>query len=161
MCGICDWKNHSFINTDTQTIHYNDNFCKRFIGKWSNKIWVNKYDKLFSVALLLDEFVFLISHERLIEFPVDRAILHKYKTLVQECENNKSLDDSDGACQILCREFNVNKFSYLFDGEGRFIRSFMRKFSLVAQHLKNTDENFDYFFNKRRNSYVKNPLETV
>jgi len=67
---------------------------------------------------------------RLIRFSYDRAILHKYKKLFDGCNINNG--DSDlGAdfvnpdCIDICKEFNVNKMTYLIDGEARFIHDFM------------------------------------
>jgi len=68
-----------------------------------------KYTKLFHYALLFDEFFYLVTHQRLIRFQADRSILHGTGP-----ENEE-----------LCKEFNVNKFSYLFDGEFRFLKDFL------------------------------------
>lgn len=70
-------------------------------------------------ALLLDEFIYLVSNQRLIKYDADRAILHKYKIITNKCK-------ADPKCFDVCKEYNMNKFSYMFDGEGLFIKGFLK-----------------------------------
>lgn len=79
-------------------------------------------------ALLLDEFIYLISNQRLIKYSADRAILHKYKIMVTKCKGNPK-------CFDVCKEYNMNKFSYMFDGEGLFIKDFLKKFRKMMDYL--------------------------
>jgi len=80
-----------------------------------------KYTKLFHYALLFDEFFYLVTHQRLIRFQADRSILHKYWILMEKANP----DGTGPENEELCKEFNVNKFSYLFDGEFRFLKDFL------------------------------------
>jgi hypothetical protein len=114
----------------------------KFIDKWK-EFFYNKFVTLLPLALYLDEFVYLISHERLIEYVADRAILHKYLIKVKNCKENSRPD-----CDDLCKEFNINKFTYLIDGEYRLIKGFIKKFKDPSKQLQ--DENlFSELFNKR------------
>lgn len=76
---------------------------------------------MFKLALVLDEYVFLVSHKRLIRFRSDRAILHKYIILMKKCKKNPN----HSMCDTVCEQYNFNKFTYFMDGEGAFIKDFI------------------------------------
>lgn len=71
--------------------------------------------------LLLDEFVYLVSNYRLLRYEADRGILHKYKLGVEKCKG-------DIKCYDLCKEFNLNKFSYVFDGDSLVTKDFLKRY---------------------------------
>lgn len=116
-CGICNWRNHSAISPETMTLHLNHKFCKKFLGKYG-QFFKDKYTTLIPYALILDEFIYLISNYKLIKYNADRGILHKYKIFSKKCPG----------CEDACKEFNLNKFSYLWDGEAQFIKSFLARY---------------------------------
>jgi len=135
LCGMCDWRNHQLINTDTQMIHYNGNtFCKRFFMKW-NRFLKNKYTSLLPYAIIFDEFFYLLTHRRLIRYTADRAIIHKYWILFEKANP----DGSGPENEELCKEFNLNKFSYLIDGEARMLREFRFNLGKYRKYFTDND----------------------
>ena len=52
------------------------------------ELWYYLYDVIFKQVLVLDEFIFFSTYDRLIKDPKDRAILFNYKLWVSECKNN-------------------------------------------------------------------------
>lgn len=91
---------------------------------------------MFYISLLLDEFVYILSNYRLIDYRDDRVILHKYMLMLNECNVSKSSQ----RCVSLCKEFNINKFSYMFDGEGRFVKDFLMKFNKIFNYITKKSE---------------------
>ena len=82
---------------------------------------------MLKLSLILDEFFFIVTHKRLIRFASDRAIMHRYMVMINSC--------GSGKCE-LCTEFNLNKFTYLWDGPGVYIKDFMNEVSKVDELLR-------------------------
>lgn len=87
------------------------------------------FSVIFKHALILDEFVEIISNYKLIKYNADKGILHKYKIIVEECQSDPK------KCSGVMKEFNLNKFSYMFDGAGLFIDSFLQRYSKIMDML--------------------------
>lgn len=146
-CGICNWHNLDFISPETMTINYHKKFCSQLV-KENLDAWSDKYGKIFNLGLLLDEFIYLISNYRLITSQSDREIMHRYKVTIEKCEKG-----DQEFCNELCKEFNINKFSYLIDGEGDFIKSFNYELERLKPLL--TDEKQQpLLFKNRRESFM-------
>ena len=109
------------------TLHLNSMFCQKIMKKYGQYFY-DKYNTLMKYVLVLDEFVYLISNFRLIQYDADRGIMHKYMVVTNKCK-------SDPKCFSICQEYNLNKFSYIFDGEALFIKDFMKRFAMVRDKL--------------------------
>lgn len=72
--------------------------------------------------LFIDEFIYLISYERLIPFKKHRSILRKIYLEIEACHQDQS------KCAELCKQFDLNKFSYLIDGETLIIKEFLKNY---------------------------------
>ena len=128
-CSICDWHNQNYINIEAQQINYHGKFCKKFTKRWA-PFWMDKYKDIIALALYFDEFFYILSHKRLIRFPADRAILHKYKVKSEACAKGAKKQ-----CNELCSEYNINKYSYLIDGEKYFYKDFLKYWGKYSKYL--------------------------
>ena len=63
--------------------------------------------------LLLDEWVYLVNGLRLIEDEQMRILYKKYVKITLECNEKGDLK----TCESLCRIFNLNKKTPMYDGE--------------------------------------------
>lgn len=149
LCGLCNWHNHDAISPETYTFNYNLKFCKKFV-KDHIQVWADKYTEFIKMGLLLDEFVYLISNYRIIKSAADRAAFHKFSILIQKCEKDQG---DRTACDPLCKEFNVNKFSYIIDGEPDFLNRFVVQYGKIHDKLT-SEKKQKFLFEHRRNNYM-------
>jgi len=99
-CTLCDWKSHSFFNPQSMTLQYGE---------------------IFRLLTIMDEFMFLISGQRLMPVEDSRTFL-RYTAIIDRCR----LDNTKiASCADVCREFNINKFNYMWDGEPKLITTFV------------------------------------
>ena len=105
----------------------NSKFCGKFMKKFAVFL-KDKYSTFFKYVLLLDEFVSIVYGEKLLKYSADRAILHKYKILAGKCRGGKE-------CYDICKEFNLNKFTYLFDGESVILKDFQKSYRKILDVL--------------------------
>lgn len=78
-------------------------------------------------------------------------MMHKYIILFSTCH---------GKCNT-CNEFNINKFSYLIDGEGRFLKSFMFRWLKFKKYFMSFNKKkYKELFKKREFSLIDDPYNT-
>ncbi len=138
----CDWHNHNFINLESLTVTYSEKFCFDIVKFFLDPI-TDKYLEIMKMLMLLDEWVFFTTGKRLMASATDRAIYKKYIIITQRCvsDPNKLAN-----CMDFCREFNVNKFSYMFDGELKPIDNYLDNFTKFFDQFKSDAK--DLFQNK-------------
>ena len=124
LCMVCDWHNHNFINSESLTLSYSVQFCHKMIQNFLPTIY-QKYNKIFSMLLLLDEWVFLVSGRRLFNSHNDRALFRRYILITERCRQNQQKIEE---CADFCKQFNVNRFSFMFDGEDKPLRDYVSNF---------------------------------
>ncbi len=119
-CTLCDWKSHQFFNPQSMTLQYSQPFCLALVAKYIDLLW-DKYGEIFRLMTIMDEFMFLISGQRLMGVE-DSRVFMRYVSILDRCrvDNTKI-----AACADVCREFNLNKFNYMWDGEPRVITTFV------------------------------------
>ena len=149
LCGLCNWHNHDYISPETYTINYDIKFCKKMV-KTHIQVWADKYTEFIKLGLLLDEFVYLISNYRIIKSQSDRAAFHKYSILIKKCEKDQS---DRSSCDPLCKEFNINKFTYIIDGEPDFLKNFVKEYGKIHEKLT-SEKKHKLLFEHRRNNYM-------
>lgn len=110
------------------------------------------FSTAFKHALILDEFVELISNYKLIRYNADKGILHKYKILVETCATNPKM------CGGIMKEFNLNKFTYMFDGTAPFINDFLLRYTKILDMLMDPKK-IVKLFKRRTLAYKKNSFE--
>ncbi len=164
----CDWNNQRFINTEMKTITYSNKFCDTLVENFL-EIISDKYLIVFKLMLLLDEWVYLTCGIHLILSATNRAIYRRYMVIIKDCEDKKDLLH----CANFCREFNLNRFTYMFDGEIEVITEFMDRFEVFSGMIKKEkyfrhatetldDDELDFFAENHSinsNLLIKNPLE--
>ena len=115
-CTLCDWRSHSYFNPQSLTLQYSGPFCLDLVGKYIDMMW-DKYGEIFKLITIMDEFMFLISGQRLILEEDSRTFI-KYVAIIDRCRMDNT---KIASCADVCREFNLNKFTYLWDGEPKVI----------------------------------------
>jgi hypothetical protein len=148
LCNICNWENHEFINPETMTITYHQDFCDSLIEK-NLEMWNHKYVQLFEFIYILDEFLYITANFRLIENSLDREIFLHYNKVIKGCESNR---EDEETCEILCKEFNINKFTFLIDGEVQELEKIVKQFEIAHGILADNAQRKLFLDLKGRNS---------
>lgn len=60
LCMLCDWHNQNYINVESLTVLYNQDFCMQLIDNHLDVLY-DKYNTLFYTLMVLDEWVYLTS----------------------------------------------------------------------------------------------------
>ncbi len=97
------------------------------------KFFEMKYKRVFRYLLLLHEWIYLITNQKLFK-EQDKIIFQRYFVLIERCK-----DKNVKSCEDLCREFNVNKKTYLMEGEKEALLTFMDNAGEIMEqmHMKN------------------------
>ena len=138
LCGLCNWHNHRYFNLENQTITYSVKFCSKMMTKYFD-FWKDKYGKIIKYLLLLDEFVYIVAGARLMGSALDRRLFRRYVKLVENCEKDPTKIEN---CAPLCDSFNVNKFSYLYDGPKQTWKRYMARFMGVLAAMTGGREDY-------------------
>ena len=123
LCNLCNWRNHRFYNPQSMTVTYNQKFCLELALKYIDTLW-DKYGEVFRFINVMDELYLLFSGKRMID-PIDHAIFHRYAIIIDKCKKDTSKIEN---CADVCREFNLNKFNYMWDGEAPVIVKFTKAY---------------------------------
>lgn len=151
-CTLCDWKNHQYFNPQSLTIQYSQPFCLTMVSKYIDLLW-DKYGEIFRLLTVMNEFMFLISGQRLMP-PEDASIFMRYVSIIDRCrlENTKI-----AACADVCREFNINKFTYMWDGEPKMITTFVDNYDRFWA-IMNDDVRLNQMFLFRAQDWTRERL---
>ncbi len=135
VCSICNFSNHKYFKDGQKTMVYSSNFCNKFILRNLQGI-INKYAIIFNNVMLLDEFAYITTNEHIVSKSGDRNILKRYILLAKKCKKRPVFEE----CQDLCKEFNLNRFTYLMDGEGALIGSINSKMNTFMDNMLGSPE---------------------
>ena len=144
LCNLCNWRNHQFYNPQSMTVTYNQKFCLQLSIKYIDLLW-EKYGEVFRFVNVMDEIMLMLSGERMID-PIDHAIFHRYTFIIDKCKKDTSKIEN---CADVCREFNLNKFSYMWDGEMAVIKKFMKNYEKKWKKLDDPDDMLALFKYRR------------
>lgn len=151
-CTLCDYKSHEFFNPQSLTLQYSEKFCLPLVGKYIDFFW-DKYGEIFKLLAIMSEFMFLISGQRLM-VAEDSSTFLRYITIIDRCR----LDSSKiASCADLCREFNINKFTYLWDGEPKMITNFVDNYDRFWA-VMNDDVRLNQLFMFRSQEWTRERL---
>lgn len=151
-CTLCDWKSHQFFNPQSLTLQYSQPFCLALVAKYIDFLW-DKYGEIFKLLVTMSEFMFLISGQRLI-VPEDSATFLRYISIIDRCR----LDNTKiASCADICREFNINKFTYLWDGEPKMITTFVDNYDRFWA-IMNDDVRLNQMFMFRSQEWTRERL---
>lgn len=149
LCSLCEWHNHRYVNTESMTLTYSVPFCLNIVQKYLD-ILAEKYIEIVNFLLTLDEFFYIITDQRLMESSLDRAIFRRYILIIEKCkENPGKIKD----CAELCRQFNLNRFTYMFDGEDTVYTKFIKRFLDIVDALTGDKEDFLKLFAMKKKNW--------
>ena len=155
LCTICDWNNHKYFDLEGRNLTYNIKFCNKLVQKYIDLL-SEKYVEVVQYLLLLDEFFFIVTDHRLMEEHLDRAIFHRYILIIKKCKENPN---EPLACEDVCREFNLNRLTYMFDGESEVFIKFVKRFMHVIDVFTGEKEDFLKLFAMRKKVWNLKLLE--
>ena len=92
-----------------------------------------KYSVLFEALLTLDEWMFFATNQSFFDNPDMRTVFKRYALIVSTCKENMSIQ----YCAPVCREFNLNKFSFLWDGESEPLNTYIKNYNKYWEANKN------------------------
>lgn len=134
-CTLCDWRTHQYFNPQSMTLQYSQPFCLALTAKYIDPLW-DKYGEIFRLLTVMDEFMFLISGQRLMPAEDSRTFL-RYTSIIDRCRADTS---KIASCADVCREFNINKFNFMWDGEPKVITTFVdnydRFWAIMNDHTR-------------------------
>lgn len=135
LCTICNWNDHGYINNESMTVTYKYSFCNSLVENFL-PVLDKKYSKIIKVLVFIDEFMYLISGRPIFD-PLDRQTFQRYGLIIDRCSKKQ---DSIDECADVCREFNLNKFTYMFDGENEPLVTFLIAVKERLEPIMNVDE---------------------
>lgn len=135
LCMYCDWHNQNFINSENFTVLYKNSFCMSLVDNHIDTLY-EKYGVIVQTLLVLDEWIYLTTGTRFFDDPKSRALYRRYALIVEQCNEDKNIEN----CAPLCREFNLNQFSFMFDGESepfeKYVLNFKKFFEIFKDDQK-------------------------
>jgi len=144
LCGMCEYHNHKFINPQSLTVIYSEKFCKALYKKFSDTL-NRKYAVIFRYFIILNELLYLLTDTYIIE-PVEQAIYKRYALQTKLCKKKQSLK----ACADLCKEFNLNQYSFLWDGEKLVLEDMKVKYEVLFKILTSKKPEKVLKYNKKK-----------
>lgn len=130
MCGICNYQNNRYFDISENIITFSRKFCVNFARKHIDTL-ADKYLKIVNLMIVFDEWAFIVSNRHLFSDISQLNMLKRIVVIVKKCKKDPSIK----GCGDLCQEFNLNKFSYVFDGESKPFLTFLRNFNDFSQAL--------------------------
>ena len=112
------------INIEALTVTYKNSFCTYLTDNFIESLYI-KYNLLIKKLLQLDEFVFLSTSRRLFKSSTTRFIYRRYIKVIEKCHDGKDFN----SCSDFCSEFNINRLTFIFDGEISSFTSFDDEFN--------------------------------
>ena len=140
LCGLCNYQNNRYFDMSESKIQVSRKFCVNFARRFIDTL-ADKYLKIINLMIVFDEWAFMVSNRHLFSNMSQLNMLKRIVVIVKKCKKDPSIK----GCANLCQEYNLNKFSYIFDGESKPILLFMRNFNEFTQAL---DKNPARLFNK-------------
>lgn len=144
LCGMCEYHNHKFINPQSLTVIYSEKFCTALFKKFSDTLW-RKYAVIFRYFIILNELVYLMTDQIMIE-PIEQAVYKRYALQTAICKKKKTLK----FCQDLCKEFNLNKFTFMWDGEKMVLDDLKKRYEKIFKVLSSKKPEKIMKYNKKK-----------
>lgn len=144
LCGMCEYHNHKFINPQSLTVIYSEKFCKALFKKFSDTL-NRKYAIIFRYFVILNELLYLLTDTYIIE-PVEQAVYKRYALQTKLCKKKGTLK----ACADLCKEFNLNQYSFMWDGEKLMLEDMKIKYEVLFKILTSKKPEKVMKYNKKK-----------
>ena len=141
MCALCSQKCHLYFSPEENSVTYSVGFCNHLIKTNINALKM-KYVDLWGYLTTIAEIFNLLTEETFFE-EADTKYYNSFIPTIAACHKAPGLK----TCQPLCEEFNLNKFTNLWDGEKIPIEHFKTGYDKVWPKLKdkaNWEKMFKY-----------------
>lgn len=115
-----------------------------------------KYNQLFRFFTLVDEFSYLTTAKRLMRRDSSKMIL-RFANLSKECAlDYKNMEK----CSEICKEFNFNRYSELWDGEAEIVTNTTIAFEKFADKISLlSEEDFPKLFEFRKQEWESQNID--
>ena len=144
LCAVCEWNNHKFINPQSMSVIYSDKFCKKLYSTHKD-VLARKYAVIFRYFLLINEILFLLTDREIIE-PIEQALYKRYNLQTAACKKK----GKPAQCKDLCLNFNLNKFSFMWDGEKMVLDEMLIKYKKLYKGLTSKKPLMHMKYNKKK-----------
>ena len=134
MCALCSQKAHTFIKPEENSVIYSADFCMDLITK-NVDVLKNKYVDLIGYLVNLHHIVDMLFDVKLFD-PVALANFEKFIPIIESCQGSKDLK----TCAPLCSEFNLNKFTDIWDGEKIPIEFFLQEYAKIQPNFESEEK---------------------
>lgn len=141
MCAICSHNSHLYFSPENNSVTYSAAFCDHLI-KTNIATLKMKYVDLWDYLLTVAGIFSMLTEEAFFE-PADETYYKNFIPIIEKCATSNDIK----TCMPLCMEFNLNKFTNLWDGEKIPIENFLAGYNKVWPKLKekaNWDSMFKY-----------------
>ena len=119
LCALCDHENHSYISPESKAVTYKTSFCLTLVERVSETLDI-EYNRVYRIVLLVDEFLRLVSGRSFLQ-PAEASRIRRHANAAATCIKDRR---NITACEEVCREFRLNGFSPMFDGEAETLLAF-------------------------------------
>ncbi len=82
--------------------------------------------------MLFDEFLYLLIGKRMMSDPEDRNKFNRYIKIINNCYKEGTVE----GCYDVCTEFNINRMTYIFEGESKPLKDFIDNLRKVILKLE-------------------------
>jgi len=143
LCSMCDAEAHKYIDYDSGAVTYSREFCEQLgpKGKHVMSFLDIKYGKFINHIIALDDFYYLLTGQKTI---THKRYNKETKASIASVAKCKAGGDSK-ACDDYCKEFKLNTFSEVFDGDIQPFLEFKDNFTNVMKVLAD-DKNYNKTF---------------
>jgi hypothetical protein len=131
LCGLCSYDNNRYFDIGEKKLIMGQKFCMNFVNKFID-VLNDKYVNVVHQLILFDEWVSIISNRHLFSDSAHLNMLKRLVLNVQKCKKKPNI----ATCALLCEEFNINKFTWLFNGEVKPFELFLRNLNKFLQELE-------------------------
>lgn len=147
MCSMCSHKSHMYFSPEENSVTYSVGFCDHLIKSNIAALkmkYVDLWDYLITIAKIFN----MLTEEKFFE-ELDEAYYSKFIPIIETCHKAPGLK----SCQPLCEEFNLNKFTNIWDGEKIPLEHFKAGYDKVWPKL-NDKENWTKMFKYNKEKWM-------
>ena len=130
MCSMCSHNSHTYFTPEENSVTYSVGFCNHLI-KTNIAALKMKYVDLWDYLMVVSEIFTLLTEETFFT-EEDVKYYNTFIPVIAGCHKSPGLK----ACQPLCEEFNLNKFTNIWDGEKIPLEHFKTGYDKVWPKLK-------------------------
>jgi len=130
MCALCSHSSHSFFQPENNCVIYSAGFCMHLI-KQNIATLKMKYVDFWDYLLVISKIFNMMTEENFFT-PEGQKYYEDFIPIIEKCHASNDIK----SCSPLCKEFNLNKFTNLWDGEKIPIENFLTGYNKVWPGLK-------------------------